>query len=80
MPTLHVRSLPEDLYDELQKQARQSNRSLSAEVVDLLGDALQLRRARSQHKKALAAIRRRRFKPAHGSSSTLELLKEDRRR
>lgn len=80
MPTLHVRSVPEDLYDELQEQARRGNRSLSAEVVTLLRRALEEEKARSEHHKALDSIRRRRFKPGTDAPRTLELLKEDRRR
>lgn len=80
MPTLHVRSVPEDLYDRLQEQARKSNRSLSAEVVTLLALALEQTRARREHRKALASIQRRRFKAGKGAPATLDLLREDRRR
>lgn len=79
VPILHVRSVPDDLYQELEKQARQSNRSLSAEVVDLLDAALREKRVRRQHGKALADIRRRRF-PLRKGARTIDLLKIDRRR
>ncbi len=80
MPTLHVRSIPDDLYEELQKQARQSNQSLSAEVVDLLRSAVAGRKTLRTHHKALATIRRRRFVRAKGAPHTIDLLKQDRRR
>lgn len=80
MPTLHVRSVPDDLYDELQKQARQSNQSLSAKVVGLLARAVEERKNLRTHHKALIAIQRRRFKPGKQIPRTLDLLKEDRRR
>lgn len=80
MPTLHVRSVPEDLYDRLQEQARKSNRSLSAEVVTLLALALEQTRARREHREALDSIQRRRFKAGKGAPATLDLLREDRRR
>jgi plasmid stability protein len=80
MPTLHVRSVPEELYNELREKAHESNRSLSAEVVTLLAQALERSRARREHDKALDAIQRRRFKPGKDAPSTGDLLKEDRRR
>jgi plasmid stability protein len=80
MPTLHVRSVPEEIYEELQEKARESNRSLSAEVVTLLAQALEHSRARSEHYKALDSIQRRRFKLGKGAPRTRDLLKEDRRR
>jgi plasmid stability protein len=36
MPTLHVRDVPADLYDELRQRAAAEGRSLSAEVIKLL--------------------------------------------
>ena len=33
MPALHVRSVPDDLYQEIQKLAEERSRSLSAQVV-----------------------------------------------
>jgi len=80
MRTLHVRSVPEELYDELREKARDSNRSLSAEVVTLLARALEQSRAQREHHKALGSIGRRRFKPGKGAPRTSDLLKEDRRR
>ena len=40
MATLHVRSVPEDLYQEIQKLAEERSRSLSAQVVTMLAQAL----------------------------------------
>ncbi|MBK8129185.1 MAG: hypothetical protein IPK53_09795 [bacterium] len=40
MPTLHVRNVPEALYDRLRERAQERNRSLSAEVLILLDFAL----------------------------------------
>lgn len=36
MATLRVRSVPEDLYQKIQKLAKAHNRSLSAQVVTML--------------------------------------------
>lgn len=52
MATLHVRNVPDDLYDRLKALAEEDHRSLSAEVIWLLGEA------------TLAGSRRRRMRTA----------------
>jgi plasmid stability protein len=80
MATLHIRSVPEDLYERLQRLAESRNRSLSAEVVTLLHQALDAEETRRDQGRLLATIRRRRYRlPADAPDST-ELLREDRRR
>lgn len=59
MPTLHVRNVPEGLYEQIRQQAEAQNRSISAEVITLLQRAIESR-ARSQDE-VLDNIRRRRF-------------------
>lgn len=80
MATLHVRNVPDTLYERLREQAESQNRSLSAEVIILLDRAL----AESDSKQAdiLARIRRRRsFSPAAvGAPDSTTLLREDRER
>jgi plasmid stability protein len=80
MATLHVRSVPEDLYQEIQKLAEERSRSLSAQVVTMLAQALDDEKSRKTQTKALASIRRRRFSAPKKSPSSLELLREDRKR
>jgi len=41
MAILHVRNVPEDLYNRLKQRAKAQRRSLSAEVISLLEWALQ---------------------------------------
>jgi len=80
MPTLHVRNVPGELYQQVRLQAATKNRSLSAEVIVLLQRALiESERNRSE---VLAGIRRRRFfRPAEaGAPDSLTLLREDRER
>jgi plasmid stability protein len=43
MPTLHVRDVPADLYDDLRQHAALQGRSLSADVIKLLEAALRQR-------------------------------------
>ena len=80
MPTLHVRNVPEELYEQIRRQAAARNRSISAEVIVLLQRAL-IESEREQSE-VLAGIRRRRFfRPADaGAPDTLTLLREDRAR
>ena len=80
MPTLHVRNVPEPLYDRLRKRAQGSNRSLSAEVLMLLDFALD--ESEDTQTELLDSIRRRRFynPAAAGAPDSSALLREDRAR
>lgn len=80
MPTLHVRSVPEALYLRLQDLAQEQSRSLSAEVVILLEDALRDEEFRRRQASALQAIRRRRFSPPDALGDSTLLLRQDRER
>lgn len=78
MPTLHVRNVPEPLYDRLRQRADSQNRSLSAEVVMLLDFALE--QSDDEQAELLDSIRRRRFfnPAAAGAPDSTTLLREDR--
>jgi len=80
VPILHVRNVPEDLYDRIKQQAAASNRSISAQIITMLERAIE-QPLRSQSE-ILDGIRRRRFfRPAEfGVSDSTELLREDRSR
>lgn len=80
MNTLHVRSVPDDLYQRLQTLANAKNRSLSAQVITLLEQAVEEEERRRNQIKVLTSIRHRRFKAPKNSPSTLDLLREDRGR
>jgi plasmid stability protein len=80
MNTLHVRSVPEDLYRKLLLLAKQGDRSLSAEVVDLLARAVEDEEIRLKQGSTLKSIRRRRFTLPEQSPTSLDLLREDRKR
>lgn len=54
MATLHVRNVPDELYERLKALAEEDHRSLSAEVIWLLGEAAA---ADSRRRRMLAAIR-----------------------
>ena len=78
MPTLHVRNVPETLYERIREQARRHQHSISAEVIVLLNRAM----ADTWHSQdeVLASIRRRRtFRPAAvDAPDTATLLRQDR--
>ena len=80
MATLHVRNVPDDLYEQIRDRAEVSSRSLSAEVVVLLRGALEEKRASVGE--MLNEIRRRRsFRPAEaGLPDSTTLMREDRNR
>ena len=80
MPTLHVRSVPEDLYDRVRQLAQLRSRSLGAQVVTMLYEALDEEELRKDQTGALASIRRRRFASPGNAASSLDLLREDRKR
>jgi len=80
MPTLHVRSVPDELYEQLRSLAYSEQRSLSAQVIDLLARALEEEKGRRQQAQLLAAIRRRRYTPPGAAPDSVEILREDRSR
>jgi plasmid stability protein len=80
MNTLHVRSVPDDLYVRLQKLAQAKSRSLSAQVIIMLTQAIEDEERRRKQAKTLTSIRRRRFTPPKNAPTSLDLLREDRSR
>lgn len=83
MPILHVRNVPERIYSRLQQRAEAQHRSLSAEVVSLLDEALDAEDIRAAQADVLERMRRHRrtFRPAEaGAPDSVTLLREDRDR
>ena len=80
MNTLHVRSVPDELYERLQQLANARNRSLSAQVITMLAQAVEFEERRKKQAKTLKSIQRRRFKAPRNAPSSLDLLREDRTR
>ncbi len=83
MATLHVRNVPEGLYRRLQSLARQERRSLSAQAILLLEEAI----SQSGHRREpmsviLERIRARReaTRLPENWPGSVELLREDRSR
>lgn len=82
MHTLYVRNLPDDLYTKLRKLAAARRRSMSAEVVNLIEQALRREEEIQQRSRALDRIAERRAKYDTSSETvdSLTLLREDRDR
>jgi antitoxin FitA len=80
MNTLHVRSVPDDLYQRIQMLASQKNRSLTAQVITLLEQAVADEERRVKQAEVLGAIKRRRFTAPKNAPDSLQLLQEDRTR
>lgn len=79
MATLHVRGVPDDLYERVRNLAAAKQRSLSAEIVQLLEQALAEEDLRAEQTALLESIRRHRYAPPEGMNS-VAMLREDRRR
>jgi plasmid stability protein len=80
MPVLHVRNVPDSLYEQIKQLAQHSNRSISAQVITLLQRGLQ--DGGAPQSEVLGSIRRRRFfnpQEMNFPDSTT-LLSEDRAR
>ncbi|MHB8257287.1 MAG: FitA-like ribbon-helix-helix domain-containing protein [Acidiferrobacterales bacterium] len=82
MAILHVRNIPDKLYRRIQKLAEEENRSLTAEVIQLLDQGLKTREARRGAAAVVARIRRQAEKVElpKGWTDAAELIREDRRR
>ena len=80
MTILHVRSVPDNLYQKLQQLAAARKRSLSAQVITMLAKAVEEEERRAMQAKTLASIQGRRFKAPQDAPATLELLRENRSR
>ena len=79
MSVIHVRNVPEELYERIRQQAQAQNRSISAEVITLL--ELALATSAPSQAELLESIRRRRnYRPPQGAPDSVRLLHEDRRR
>jgi hypothetical protein len=81
MPLLQVRDIPEDLYNEISKVARQDNRSIAQETIVLLRTALNLDRERVKRRKILLAeAKALNIDSADNLPDPADLIREDRER
>lgn len=79
MATVTIRNLDNEIVEKLKIQAKEHNRSLEAELRQLLTDATKLREGREAFLKEAARIRE--MTPKNRSQSdSVNLLREDRDR
>ncbi|NDJ20463.1 Arc family DNA-binding protein [Nostoc sp. B(2019)] len=88
MATLYVRNLPDDLYAKLQELAASQHRSINAQVITLLEQALKTEAPQTEDQKRCNVLKlleesrsRRRVNPADfGLPDSTEMIREDRNR
>ena len=81
MPLLQVRDIPEDLYDELSRVAKQDNRSIAQETIVLLRNALDQKNERIKRRQAiLEQAKKLNLDPNDTLPDPVELIREDRNR
>ena len=79
MATLHVRNVPDDLYQRLKRLADERHRSLSAEVIELLEAGVATRDRAARMEEALARLAEvRRQLPAVPAGYAADLIRESR--
>ena len=83
MATLHVKNIPDDLYEALKQQARRNGNSIAAELRSLLAENLvtvREQRARQRFLKKALQLRTRRPLTPRPFATTEEMQREDRSR
>ena len=82
MATLYVRNFPDTLYKTIQELAGDDKRSIGAEVIDLVNNAVARLLRKRRRRAAMERIEGRynHFHPSHDGKDTLALLREDRDR
>lgn len=82
MPTLQIRNLPQDLYEQLKESAKSGNRSLTQEVIVLLKKALLSEENTINLKKLRAIEKIKKFPPLqmYNPDEIQKWIHEDRKR
>jgi len=83
MATLYVENVPEELYKALRKRARQSGKSIAAEVIALLKQHVPTAQELKRRRKAIDELARIRALPPLSPGpfpSAEEMIREDRER
>jgi plasmid stability protein len=78
MAVLHVRDISDALYRRMQKIAKEHGRSLSAEVIALLEQAVRQEDVRRRQAKLLKTIRDERWTPPSGAPEASAALLQAR--
>jgi antitoxin FitA len=78
--TLYVRDVPDDLYERLREEARNSRRSIGATAIELLRAELPERRNSLTISEWLERAREMRERSSPATDSAADLIREDRDR
>lgn len=80
MASITIRDIPDELFEQLREIAKEDRRSLNAEVIEVIENAVQQRALKTQRLRALAEIARiRTSQPPSSEEETLTILREGRR-
>lgn len=83
MATLHIKNVPDELYEALRARARQHHRSIAAEVLSLLEERIPTQKAIKARQRLFRRLERMHTKPGGigcSFSATEEMQREDRQR
>lgn len=77
--TLHIRNVPADLFEDVQRWAAEHNRSINAEVIDVIRREADRRRQQSDFARLLAEYYEK-YGDQPVESNVVAMLREDRDR
>jgi plasmid stability protein len=80
MPNLLIRDMPEEVFERLKDRAHADRRSMPAEAIHLLAEAITQEDNRRQHRQAMASIIERTRQKHPTGADSLQMLREDRER
>jgi hypothetical protein len=78
LPTLYVRDIPPGLYNQLKRWAKQSKRSVNAEVVALLEEEAERRKNSSNWFQELLEFRRQHTLPREDVDMMIQAIRDHR--
>ncbi|MGH2971393.1 MAG: FitA-like ribbon-helix-helix domain-containing protein [Gaiellaceae bacterium] len=78
MPTLYVRDIPPELYDQLKRWAKDSNRSLNAEILTVLEQEAARRNEQSDWFQTLLEFRKELTLPREVVDEGIQAIRDHR--
>jgi len=80
MPNIHIREIPQEVYNGIKAAAHEAGRSVSAQIRSILADSVSFRRSPVEIAREIEEIRAN-YSPEKGSRRDLDrFLNEDRDR
>lgn len=81
MASITIRDIPDDLFERFKDISREDRRSINAEVIEIIDQAVRQRDLRAQRLRALEELAKiRESQPPSSEDDTLKILREGRRR